>query len=86
MLPLYAAQLINSVLINGALSQQEFIESVTIYKVIIAKQPQLNTIPCSLLFNHHNEKLIGTCLLINMKYFKSCTIKLTTGMLFSKQP
>lgn len=81
-----AAQLINSVLINSALSHQEFIESVIIYRVIIAKQPQLNTIPCSLLLKHHNVKLIGTCLLINMKYFKSCTIKLTTGMLFSKQP
>lgn len=73
-------------LINGALSHQEFIESVIIYKVIIAKQPQLNTIPCSLLLKRHNVKLIGTCLLINMNYFKSCTIKLTAGMLFSKQP
>lgn len=85
-LPARATQLINSVLINGELSHQEFIQPVIIYKVVIAKQPQLNTIPCSLLFKHHHVKLIGTCLLMNVKYFKSCTIKLTTGMLFSKHP
>lgn len=67
------------------LSHQEFIETVIIYKVIIAKQPQLNTIPCHLFLKHHHVQLIGTCLLINMKYFKSCTITLNTGMLFSKQ-
>lgn len=83
-LPVQATQLINSLLINSELSHQEFIQPVIIYKVIIAKQSQLNTIPYSLLFKHYNVKLIGTCLLMNVKYFKSCTIKLTTGMLFSK--